>query len=55
MSASADATDAINRDEIPRQYNKTVKTYFDRLTQQPGGAKSAAKPAESSAKKDGGE
>ena len=29
-----DATDAINRDRVPRQYQKAVKEYFSRL---PGG------------------
>lgn len=33
-AAERDATDAINRDRVPRQYQKAVKEYFSRL---PGG------------------
>lgn len=45
-SAVRDATDAVNRDEVPRQYEKTLRTYFDKLAGLNGGAKEAPKPAE---------
>lgn len=47
MSEIKDATDAINRDEIPRQYQHTAKTYFDRLAGLAGKGNSASKTGES--------
>ncbi|MCZ6684308.1 MAG: hypothetical protein O7B26_14090 [Planctomycetota bacterium] len=41
-AAELDATDALNRDRVPRAYRKGVKKYFERLRER-------AKPADSSA------
>ena len=48
-AAERDASDSINRDRVPRQYQKAVKSYFSnvqRITQDAGGAESAS-PADS--------
>ncbi len=42
IAAQRDATDAISRDEIPRQYDRVVRTYFDRLAGLAGGARKQA-------------
>jgi len=38
-AAEHDATDSVNRDRIPRQYQKAVKSYFSTVTKALEGAK----------------
>lgn len=45
------ATDAINRDRIPRQYQKSVKDYFTRVQKVLGDAKTGADASESDTNK----
>jgi hypothetical protein len=45
IAAQRDATDAIQRDEIPRQYDRVVRTYFDRLAGLADGARKQAAEA----------
>lgn len=52
-AAEIDATDALNKDRIPRVYRKGVKAYFDRLGDQ--FRPRAGGPADSDAPQDQGE
>lgn len=49
-AAVRDATDAVNRDEVPRQYERTLRNYFDRLAGLAGENPKAATGADKSEK-----
>lgn len=48
IAAVRDATDAINRDEVQRQYERAVREYFDGLAGLVGEAEAPASPAQPS-------
>lgn len=50
-AASAAAAEAINQDRVPRQYQRAVKTYFDRLPAKAPQSSPAEKPSPSAEKK----